>query len=104
MILHHWVHQPFDDRYKPGMGMGWWGTHFNRHQTWAKDGTAFFQYLGRTQALLQSGETPSDFVSVGKSQGSDIISMARVPRGIESAGWPHRGQFRPQLSVSRHPP
>jgi hypothetical protein len=74
MILHHWVHQPFDDRYKPGMGMGWWGTHFNRHQTWAEDGTAFFLYLGRAQALLQAGEAPADFVSVGKSQGSDIIS------------------------------
>lgn len=83
MILHHWVHQPFDDRYKPGMGMGWWGTHFNRHQTWAKDGTAFFQYLGRTQALLQSGETPSDFVSVGKSQGSDIISWREFRTGLK---------------------
>jgi hypothetical protein len=83
LILHHWVHQPFDDRYKPGMGMGWWGTHFNRHQTWAKDGTAFFQYLGRTQALLQSGETPSDFVSVGKSQGSDIISWREFREGLK---------------------
>lgn len=82
MILHHWVHQPFDDRYKPGMGMGWWGTHFNRHQTWAKDGTAFFQYLGRAQALLQAGETPSDFVSVGKSQGSDIISWREFRNGL----------------------
>ena len=83
LILHHWVHQPFDDRYKPGMGMGWWGTHFNRHQTWAKDGTAFFQYLGRTQALLQSGETPSDFVSVGKSQGADIISWREFREGLK---------------------
>ena len=83
MILHHWVHQPFDDRYKPGMGMGWWGTHFNRHQTWAKDGTAFFQYLGRAQALLQAGETPSDFVSVGKSQGSDIISWREFRTGLK---------------------
>jgi hypothetical protein len=83
LILHHWVHQPFDDRYKPGMGMGWWGTHFNRHQTWAKDGTAFYQYLGRTQALLQSGETPSDFVSVGKSQGSDIISWREFREGVK---------------------
>ena len=82
LILHHWVHQPFDDRYKPGMGMGWWGTHFNRHQTWAKDGKAFFQYLGRTQALLQSGETPSDFVSVGKSQGSDVISWREFRNGV----------------------
>lgn len=83
LVLHHWVHQPFDDRYKPGMGMGWWGTHFNRHQTWAKDGTAFFQYLGRTQALLQSGETPADFVSVGKSQGSDIISWREFREGVK---------------------
>jgi len=82
MVLHHWVHQPFDDRYKPGMGMGWWGTHFNRHQTWAKDGTAFFQYLGRCQALLQAGETPSDFVSVGKSQGGDITSWREFRGGM----------------------
>ena len=73
MILHHWVHQPFDDRYKPGMGMGWWGTHFGRHQTWAKDGADFYKYLGRCQALLQAGEAPADFVSVGKDQGGDII-------------------------------
>ena len=83
LVLHHWVHQPFDDRYKPGMGMGWWGTHFNRHQTWAKDGAAFYQYLGRTQAMLQSGETPSDFVSVGKSQGSDIISWREFRNGVK---------------------
>lgn len=83
LVLHHWVHQPFDDRYKPGMGMGWWGTHFNRHQTWARDGKAFFQYLGRTQALLQAGETPSDFVSVGKSQGSDVISWREFRTGVK---------------------
>lgn len=54
-FLHHWVHQPFDDRYQPGMGMGWWGTHFSRHQTWIKPGKAFFRYLGRCQMLLQQG-------------------------------------------------
>ena len=58
LVLHHWVHQPFDDRYKPGMGMGWWGTHFGRNQTWFEPGKAFFQYLGRCQALLQRGEAP----------------------------------------------
>ncbi|MDR1493494.1 MAG: hypothetical protein LBT05_12335 [Planctomycetaceae bacterium] len=54
-FLHHWVHQPFDDRYQPGMGMGWWGTHFSRHQTWLKPGKAFFTYLARCQMLLQQG-------------------------------------------------
>ena len=33
LVLHHWVHQPFDDRFVPGQGMGWWGTHFGRNQT-----------------------------------------------------------------------
>lgn len=55
MFLHHWVHQPFDDIYKPGLGMGWWGAHFNRHQTWIKPGRAFFKYLTRCQMLLQHG-------------------------------------------------
>lgn len=56
LFLHHWVHQPFDDRYQPGMGMGWWGTHFSRHQTWFEPGKAFFTYLSRCQMLLQQGE------------------------------------------------
>ncbi|MDR1887471.1 MAG: hypothetical protein LBQ70_06090 [Prevotellaceae bacterium] len=54
-FLHHWVHQPFDDKYQPGMGMGWWGTHFGRHQTWFRPGKAFFTYLARCQMLLQQG-------------------------------------------------
>jgi len=54
-FLHHWVHQPFDDKYQPGLSMGWWGTHFNRHQTWFKQSRAFFTYLARCQMLLQQG-------------------------------------------------
>jgi hypothetical protein len=76
LILHHWVHQPFDDRYQPGMGMGWWGTHFSRHQTWFEPGKAFFSYLARCQVLLQYGEQPADYLSVDKLVGfSDLISM-----------------------------
>lgn len=56
LFLHHWVHQPFDDRYQPGMGMGWWGTHFGRNQTWIKPGKAYFTYLTRCQMLLQESE------------------------------------------------
>ena len=54
-FLHHWVHQPFDERYQPGLGMGWWGTHFSRFQTWYEPGKAFFRYLARCQMLLQQG-------------------------------------------------
>lgn len=76
MVLHHWVHQPFDDHYKPGLGMGWWGTHFSRHQTWFEPGKDFFLYLGRVQAMLQKGETSVHHVSVGNSvEGGDAIPV-----------------------------
>jgi len=75
MILHHWVHQPFDERYQPGMGMGWWGTHFGRNQTWFEPGKAFFTYMARCQAMLQYGEQPADYLCVDKLQGfADLIS------------------------------
>ena len=77
MILHHWVHQPFDDRYQPGMGMGWWGTHFGRNQTWFEPGKAFFAYLARCQVMLQYGEQPAGYLCVDKLQGfADLISTA----------------------------
>ena len=71
LFLHHWVHQPFGDQIKPGLGMGWWGTHFGRTQTWYEPGKAWIAYLGRSQALLQRGEPVSDFLSLDESVGSD---------------------------------
>jgi len=56
LVLHHSVHQPWDDRYRPGNGMGRWGTHFGRLQTWFDPGKAWVRYLARCQALLQWGE------------------------------------------------
>lgn len=66
LILHTWVHQPFDDKYQPAMSMGWWGTHFGRHQTWFEPGKAFLQYLSRAQVMLQYGEPVSDMLCVGE--------------------------------------
>ena len=75
LVLHHWVHQPFDDKYQPGMGMGWWGTHFGRYQTWFGPGKAFFTYLARCQALLQYGEQPAPYLCLDRVVGfSDVIS------------------------------
>lgn len=74
LFLHHWVHQPFDDRYQPGMGMGWWGTHFSRHQTWIKPGKAFFTYLSRCQMMLQQGtlgDRDRNWIQ-RKTEGADI--------------------------------
>ena len=55
MVLHRFVQQAFDDRYKPGATMGSWGTHFDRTQTWWKPGEAMVKYWQRCQALLQWG-------------------------------------------------
>lgn len=74
LILHHWVHQPFDDKYKPGMSMGWWGTHFGRHQTWSEAGRAYFDYLSRCQVMLQRGEQVIDYLSVDCATGGDAIT------------------------------
>lgn len=72
LILHTWVHQPFDDKYQPGMSMGWWGTHFGRHQTWAEPGKAFFTYLSRTQALLQYGQQTADILALEKTKDEEM--------------------------------
>lgn len=114
LVLHHWVHQPFDDRYKPGLGMGWWGTHFGRHQTWAELGKEFYRYLGRCQALLQRGETPIHHVNVGTSfdRNADLIpvraflddvrvedGMIVLPSGRRYAivNLPHDGTLLPEV-------
>lgn len=56
MILHTSPLQPWRDDVKPGKTMGRWGTHFGRNQTWAQAAKYFFDYLNRSQALLQWGE------------------------------------------------
>ncbi len=65
-ILHRFTHEPWNDRYKPGVVMGQWGTHFDRTQTWWEPGKAWVSYLTRCQALLQWGRPvptppPADF-------------------------------------------
>ena len=55
MVLHRFVQQPWDDKYKPGATMGRWGTHFDRTQTWWEPAKALVEYWQRCQALLQWG-------------------------------------------------
>ncbi len=82
LVLHHWVHQPFGDAFKPGMGMGWWGTHFGRNQTWAELGKAYFKYLARTQSLLQRGQGVGDFLTMDHAcPDADAIPRAMLLRG-----------------------
>jgi hypothetical protein len=55
LVFHGAIHQPWDDRHRPGNSMGRWGTHFGRLQTWWEPGTAWLAHLQRCQALLQWG-------------------------------------------------
>jgi (4-O-methyl)-D-glucuronate---lignin esterase len=80
LCLHRYTHQPFDDRYKPGITMGQWGTHFDRTQTWWKPGKAWVQYLTRCQAVLQWGRvvtSDGDFAANALHGGIDIRSIHR---------------------------
>jgi hypothetical protein len=91
LFLHHWVHQPFDDRYQPGMGMGWWGTHFGRNQTWFEPGKAFFTYLSRCQMMLRQGvledrgsnwihrKTKDADIFFTANQGDSLLTVTLVP-------------------------
>jgi alpha-L-rhamnosidase len=80
LVLHRFVHQPWDDRYQPGNTMGQWGSHFDRGQTWWEPGKAMVRYWQRSQALLQWGriqEAPQDFTPGLTTGGLNLQSIHR---------------------------
>ena len=58
-IFHSYPHQPWNDIF-PGMTLGQYGCHFDRHNTWWEPGRAWIQYIHRSQFLLQSGTNVAD--------------------------------------------
>ena len=82
LVLHRYVPQPWDERYQPGNAMGWWGTHFDRTQTWWEHGKAMVGYWQRCQALLQWGKFASsqgDF----SARGASVSSVHRSGAGAD---------------------
>ena len=80
LMLHRFTHEPWNDRYKPGVVMGQWGTHFDRTQTWWEPGKAWIQYMQRCQALLQWGKfaaAPDACRTTGRG-GAKIKSIHRA--------------------------
>lgn len=57
-VLHVYIHQPDENRV-PGVN-AWFSTEFNRHNTWFRQGKAYFDYLRRAQHLLQQGKYVAD--------------------------------------------
>lgn len=56
-VLHVYLHQP-DDR-KPGF-TAWFGTDFNRNNTWFSRGKSWVDYIRRSCAMLQQGHSVAD--------------------------------------------
>lgn len=57
-VLHVYIHQPWEDK-KPGIN-AWFGTEFNRHNTWFEQGKAWIDYLRRCSVMLQAGQPVAD--------------------------------------------
>lgn len=75
-VLHLYIQQP-DETRKPGMN-AWFGTEFNRHNTWFQQADTYFDYLRRSQFLLQQGKYVAD-VCYFIGEDAPIMTGGRVP-------------------------
>lgn len=57
-LLHVYITQPYEDK-NPGMN-AWFGTEFNRKNTWFSQMDVYTQYLKRTNYMLQQGLNVAD--------------------------------------------
>ena len=74
-VLHVNIQQP--DEQMPGIN-AWFGTEFNRHNTWYYEGKDWIDYLRRCHVLLQEGQHVADFAYfIGED--APIMSGTRQP-------------------------
>ena len=57
-VFHVYIHQPTDEKL-PGVN-AWFGTEFNRNNTWFEQSKAWIDYLRRCTVLLQTGKHVAD--------------------------------------------
>ena len=57
-VFHVYIHQPTDEKL-PGVN-AWFGTEFNRNNTWFEQSKAWIDYLRRCSVLLQNGKHAAD--------------------------------------------
>jgi hypothetical protein len=74
LILHTSAHQPWLNA-RPGMTMGFWGTHFGRTQTWWEQSPAWLTYLARCQYLLQEGRFIGDICFLSEGGGPSVPGL-----------------------------
>ncbi len=82
-LLHLYIHQPYEDK-KPGVN-AWFGTEFNRFNTWFSHMDLFTAYLKRVNYMLQQGLNIAD---VAYFIGEDAPKMTGItdpplPKGYQ---------------------
>jgi hypothetical protein len=75
LILHVYIHQP--DERKPGI-IQWFGTSFNRHNTWFEQSKAFVDYTRRSSVLLKAG-LPAIDVAYYIGENAPMMTGSRNP-------------------------
>jgi hypothetical protein len=58
--LHGFTHSPYQQT--PGLGLGTYGSHFHRRNTWWPHAHAWISYLNRCQYMLQQGNPHNDIL------------------------------------------
>ncbi|MFC4197851.1 glycosyl hydrolase [Pedobacter jamesrossensis] len=58
VLLHVYIHQPYEDK-DPGMN-AWFGTEFNRKNTWFEQSKTWIDYQRRSMFMLQQGKPVND--------------------------------------------
>jgi hypothetical protein len=82
--IHSSAHQAYDSMV-PGLTHRKWGQHFQRHQTWWKFSKPYFDYVARSQFMLQQGRRAVDVACLyqeGAPINIDDIKMD-LPRGYD---------------------
>jgi len=81
IVLHLYISQPYEDKV-PGVN-AWFGTEFNRHNTWFTHAHAYTDYLRRTMHMLQQGNPVSDVAYfIGESTPAMTgTEQPRLPKG-----------------------
>lgn len=64
-IFHSYAHQPWTVK-SPGMTMGQWGFHFNRHNSLWNSYGPWLNYIQRAQYMLQQGRFVADALYVAR--------------------------------------
>jgi len=85
IILHSYVHQPFDK--KPGMTLGPFASHFNRNNPYWQFASEWLNYQSRIQYILQKGTIASDilyYVGDQLPQYIDNPVVNRLPFGFRA--------------------